>query len=214
MGTGIVVCGLNGCGKSTLGRALADALGFHFIDNEDLYFPKTDPDNPFASPRSQDEVARLLLEEAKTHENFVFSSVRGNYGAEILPYYRYAVLLAVPKEIRMQRIRDRSFRKFGSRALPGGDLYPQEKAFFDMAEARSEDYAEKWLSTLFCPILRVDGTGSVAEKLDLILRWLKGRPLGTKRALADKSVPPGQKLSGGQKRPIGRLEEGSVFSLP
>ena len=31
--TGIVVCGLNGVGKSTLGRVLAERLGFWFIDN-------------------------------------------------------------------------------------------------------------------------------------------------------------------------------------
>lgn len=42
MGMGIIVCGLNGSGKSTLGKALAEKLHFHFIDNEDLYFPKTD----------------------------------------------------------------------------------------------------------------------------------------------------------------------------
>lgn len=38
MGIGIVVCGLNGCGKSTLGKALAEQMGIHYIDNEDLFF--------------------------------------------------------------------------------------------------------------------------------------------------------------------------------
>ena len=37
---GILICGLNGCGKSTLGRQLAERLGCRFIDNEDLYFSK------------------------------------------------------------------------------------------------------------------------------------------------------------------------------
>ena len=32
---GILVCGLNGTGKSTLGRILAVRLGYAFIDNED-----------------------------------------------------------------------------------------------------------------------------------------------------------------------------------
>ena len=39
---GILICGLNGTGKSTLGRMLADRMGYEFIDNEDLFFPKTD----------------------------------------------------------------------------------------------------------------------------------------------------------------------------
>ena len=43
MATGIIVCGMNGAGKSTLGRALAQKLGYRFIDIEDMYFPKTDP---------------------------------------------------------------------------------------------------------------------------------------------------------------------------
>ena len=30
MGTGILICGLNGCGKSTIGKALAAKTGFHF----------------------------------------------------------------------------------------------------------------------------------------------------------------------------------------
>ena len=45
MGIGIMVCGLNGCGKSTLGKALAQELGFHFIDNEYLFFSGIEMDD-------------------------------------------------------------------------------------------------------------------------------------------------------------------------
>ena len=31
---GILICGLNGTGKSTLGRMLAGRMGYEFIDNE------------------------------------------------------------------------------------------------------------------------------------------------------------------------------------
>ena len=31
MGTGIIICGLNGAGKSTIGKALAQKLDFHFL---------------------------------------------------------------------------------------------------------------------------------------------------------------------------------------
>lgn len=87
MGTGILVCGLNGTGKSTLGKALAERLNFYFIDNEDLYFPKTDANYMYASPRTRGEVERLLSQEIKAHENFVFCSVKGDYGERICPFF-------------------------------------------------------------------------------------------------------------------------------
>ncbi|MDU4976211.1 MAG: shikimate kinase, partial [Hungatella hathewayi] len=37
-----MICGLNGTGKSTLGKALAEKLHFYFIDNENLYFSGTE----------------------------------------------------------------------------------------------------------------------------------------------------------------------------
>ncbi len=168
MGTGIVVCGLNGAGKSTMGKALAERLNYHFIDVEDLYFPKTDDHYTYASPRTREEVEQLLLEEVKAHENFVFSAVKGNYGEAVYPFFRFAVVINVPKEIRMQRVKNRSFQKFGSRMLPGGDLYEKEKGFFDLVESRSEDMVEKWLQRLNCTIIRVDGTKPIEENVELI----------------------------------------------
>lgn len=168
MGTGIIVCGLNGAGKSTLGRALAKELQFRFIDNEDLYFPKNNPQYLFASPRSHEEVEELLLREIQTHENFVFASVKGDYGEVVSSHFRYAVLIEVPKEIRMQRVRERSFQKFGERMLPGGDLYETEEAFFAYVGSRAENTVEEWLKTLHCPILRVDGTKPIEENVRCI----------------------------------------------
>ena len=87
MGTGIIVCGLNGAGKSTLGKALAEKLDFYFIDNEDLYFPKTDFNYIYSFPRTHEEVEKLLFKEIKAHENFVFASVKGDYGKDIYPFF-------------------------------------------------------------------------------------------------------------------------------
>lgn len=169
---GIIICGMNGSGKSTLGRALAEHLGWRFIDNEDLYFPKADPAHPYATERTQDEVERLLLEEVRRDDRFVFAAVRGNYGAAVLPHYKAAVLVEVPREIRLARVKARSFAKFGARMQPGGDLYESEKRFYDLIAARPEDYATRWLDTVDIPVLRVDGTQPVGENIDTILRWM------------------------------------------
>ena len=174
MGTGIIICGLNGAGKSTIGKALAKKLDFHFIDNEELYFPKTDPHYTYASPRTHEEVEQLLFSEIKTYENFVFASVKGDYGETIYPFFKYAVLIDVPRDIRMQRVKNRSFQKFGSRMLPGGDLYEQEENFFTYVKSRTENTVEDWVQSLSCPIIRVDGTNPIEENVEFIIERIQG----------------------------------------
>ncbi len=173
MGTGILICGLNGTGKSTLGKALAEKLHFYFIDNEDLYFPKTDPDYIYASPRTWQEVEKLLFHEVKTHENFVFASVKGDYGEAFYPFLQYAIWMDVPKTIRIQRVRNRSFQKFGNRMLSGGDLHDREEQFFDFVKARAENTVEEWISSLTCPVIPVDGTRPIEENVTLIINQIQ-----------------------------------------
>lgn len=169
MGIGIQICGLNGCGKSTLGRALAERIDFHFIDNENLYFSRLNTDEPYMNPKSRQDVERLLLEEVRKHPNFVFAAVKGDYGKEIIPLYDYVVVIDVPKSVRSQRVRNRSFQKFGNRMLIGGDLHNQEEAFFQMVESRQDDYVETWLQTIKCPIIRIDGTKPIEENVEHII---------------------------------------------
>ena len=87
MGIGIMVCGLNGCGKSTLGKALAQELGFHFIDNEYLFFSRIEMDEPYTNPRSRDEAEKLFAQEVREHDNFVFAAVTGDYAKNIDDLY-------------------------------------------------------------------------------------------------------------------------------
>ena len=173
MGTGIIICGLNGTGKSTLGKALAERLNFYFIDNEDLYFPKADPIYIYAAPRTRKEVEKLLFNEIKAHENFIFASVKGDYGEAIYPFFQYVVLIDVPRDIRIERVKNRSFQKFGNRMLLGGDLYEQEKHFFDLVKSRAEDTVEKWVQSLNCPIIRIDGTKPIEENINLIIEQIQ-----------------------------------------
>lgn len=167
MGTGIQICGLNGCGKSTLGRALAGALGYHFIDNEDLYFVRSAPDAPYANARTREEAAQLLMDAVQAHPDFVYAAVRGNPGQID---YDYVVVMDVPREVRLRRVRERSLGKFGNRMLPGGDLHEQEEAFFRMAAARQDAEVDQWLAAVSCPIIRVDGTKPIAENVEYIVK--------------------------------------------
>ena len=155
---GILVCGLNGAGKSTLGKALASSMGYEFIDNEDLYFSKTDLTYEFSDPRSKEEAVHLLEEKIKNNHQFVFAAVKGDYGNKLISKLDFVVLIDVPKEIRTQRVRNRSSLKFGDRISPGGDLFEKEHAWFSIVENRPDNYVIKWLETVKCPVIQVDGT--------------------------------------------------------
>ena len=175
MKCGICVCGLNGSGKTTLACALAKELNFKHMDIEQYYFISTD--NPYSSSRTREEVERLLLEDIKKNHCFVFSAVNGDMTPEINDNYDLVVYLDVPLDMRMKRIRQRAIDKFGDRVLPGGDMYEQEESFFAYAEKRTPEKIEKWLKTLSCRVIRLDGTKPIQENVELIkslLLWEKG----------------------------------------
>ncbi len=170
---GILVCGLNGSGKSTLGKMLADRIGYTFIDNEDLFFPKTDPAYLFSAPNSREEAIRLLEEKISGNSRFVLAAVKGDYGGKLIAALDHIVLVDTPKQVRSRRVRERSFSRFGERILPGGDLYEKETAWFSLTDSRPEDYTEKWLETVDCPVLRVDGTLPPEENAAYLVSALK-----------------------------------------
>ena len=172
---GILVCGLNGVGKSTLGKLLAERIGYVFIDNEDLYFPKSDSAYLYAAPRSREEVVRLLEEKIAAGRRFVFAAVKGDYGDQLIAALDCIVLIEAPKQIRRQRVRDRSYGRFGDRMLPGGDLYERETAWFSLTDSRPEDYTTKWLETVDYPVIRVNGTLPAEENAGYLVSVLAKR---------------------------------------
>ena len=175
---GILICGLNGTGKSTLGAALALALGWRFIDNEDLFFPKDNPSYLFASPRSREEAIALLEEQIRENDRFVFAAVRGDYGPLLASSLSRVIVLEVPPEVRKKRVRERSYRRFGDRIMPGGDLFERESAWFHLTDSRSESYVWQWLQTVDCPVIRLDGTRGVEENIRILLPQLRGSDPG------------------------------------
>lgn len=188
---GILICGLNGSGKSTLGRALANELGYTFIDNEDLFFPKVDASYLFSEPRSRSEVERMLAELLDVHPQFLFAAVRGDYGEAVVKHYSLAVVVEVPREVRLKRVYDRSYARFGARMEPGGDLYEQEKSFLDMVSSRNHSYVTDWTKQLRCPVLFVDGTRPIAENVAYIKAAMGGiRPYVAEQLRLHPSITP------------------------
>jgi adenylate kinase family enzyme len=167
---GIRIFGLNGCGKSTVGAALAKRLGYKHMDIEDYVFEPSDV--TYAHPRSRDEYICLMLADAAKYPKFVLSAVDKDFGDEITSRLILAVWLDAPHDVRMERIRKRTSDKFGDRILGGGDLYEQEQKFFDFVASRSLSSVELFANTLTCPVLKVDGTKAVSEIVDEIMSYM------------------------------------------
>jgi len=169
---GILICGLNGAGKSTLGKALASRMGYEFIDNEDLFFPKVDSAYEYSNPRSKEEAIQLLEKRINNNSRFVFAAVRGDYGDKLISALDHIILVDVPKDVRGQRVRARSFQKFGSKISPGGELYDKEQKWFAIVDNRPDDYVLTWLETINCPVTRIDGTVSVEDNIEYLMSVL------------------------------------------
>ena len=168
----ILICGLNGSGKSTFGKALAKEINAAFKDIEDYYFPHRRAVDAYTDPRSHEEVSELLLNDLLVFDKIVLAAVKADYSKEIENMFSKAIYIDVPKDIRLMRIRKRSFEKFGDRMLKGGDLYKTEEAFFHMVEKRPDSFVEEWLSKLSIPVIKIDGTRSIDENVHYVINLL------------------------------------------
>ena len=176
MGCVILVCGLNGVGKSTMAKALAERLNLRFVDIEDIYFSRQDnPDYPYEKSRPYEEVVSMLTSIVNSENDIVLASVTGKFGDEFVSHLKCAICIEVPREIRLKRVHDRSYLRFGEKSCNGGDYYEQIKSFHNFCASRDENLVEDWLSTICCPIFRVDGTLPISDNVNLIAEKLNSQ---------------------------------------
>ena len=179
MPKGILIFGCAGSGKTTLGRELARLLHFHPIDL-DTYYWRWDTKIPYSIFRSDEEIINDLMSEITKHPDFVMSGMMGSIRGPFLPLFDLAVLLSVPYEIRMGRLRAREFARYGDRVLVGGDMYESSNQFLEMAKGDTDDppgvsvkRVEQRAAELTCPVLRVDGTKDIIETAAYIAERFK-----------------------------------------
>ena len=152
---GIIVFGPNGAGKTTLGAELARVLHFRHMDIEEYFFEESEI--PYTAARPREDFLRLMLADIEKHRGFVITACTGDFGEIIPQYYRLAVYMSAPLELRMERIKRRAYDRHGDRVLEGGDMYEQEQGFFAWAAKRPLSKIDQWAKTLACPIMRADG---------------------------------------------------------
>lgn len=91
---------------------------------------------------------------------WVLSGSLDDWGGPVTALFDLVVFLYVPTTIRMRRLREREAR----RASMDEDFLEWASHYDDgTREGRNLARHEAWLTTLHCPVLRLDGTLPVAD---------------------------------------------------
>jgi len=176
MNKGLIVFGAPGSGTSTLGLALAKEMDFLHIETDDISGTMIDVP-PFRIRRTFEERVELLQTKIAHCSGFVISGSMWDWGEVFIPFFNLAVFIITPTYIRIDRLEERERKRHGERICEGGDMYDNHRDFIEWAKSydtnnpdRSLKLHEEWIKTLHCPVLRVDGSISVSENVELIKR--------------------------------------------
>ena len=175
-GNRIFIFGGSGSGTTTLAKKISRELGYFHLDTDDYFWLPTAPQ--FTQKRPVEERLLLMERDIDQAENAVISGSLTDWGDPLIPLFTLAVRIELDQALRMQRIREREHRRFGSRIEPGGDMYEAHQTFLEWArrydtggtEIRSRAKHDQWQTLLPCPILLLDGGAPLEENYQKVLR--------------------------------------------
>lgn len=176
----IHILGGSGSGTTTLGAHLALALDLPHHDTDDYYWLPTSP--PYREKRPAKERLALMQEMFLDRDGWVLSGSLMSWGDPLIPHFDLVVLLTLPAEIRMARLRQREARAYGQRIQTGGDMAEGHAAFMAWAEGYDDPHFESrslrgqraWCATLPCAHLELDSRAPVEKLVDRLCCELAG----------------------------------------
>jgi adenylate kinase family enzyme len=171
----IHIMGASGSSTTTLGRAVAARLLYSHFDT-DAYF-WLPPDPPFTHERERTARQQLLIDALTAQDAWVLSGSLCGWGDVAIAPFELVVILWIPQNIRMERLRQREYARYGARILPGGEMYASSQAFLAWAAAyddgdlsiRSRQLHEHWLGMLPFPIICFEGEYTIEEQLAVLM---------------------------------------------
>jgi adenylate kinase family enzyme len=166
----IHITGASGSGTTSLGRALASALTVPHHDTDDYFWQPTTP--PYREIRAATERLRLMRELFLPRAQWVLSGSLQGWGDPVISYFDLVVFLYTTKDIRLHRLRAREAARLGDEAVsPGGWHHQETEDFIEWAShydegdtvSRTLEKHQAWLTTLPCPVIRLDGASPLSE---------------------------------------------------
>lgn len=164
----IHITGASGAGTTTLGRALAAHLELPHFDSDDYYWVPTTP--PYTTKRDPEARDAELGADLQRCPGWVWSGSALSWRIHAQP--TLCVFLTVPAELRVARLRRREL----SLGVPESSIGPflEWAASYDAGtqSGRTRARHEAWLTEQTCPVLRIDGDRSTAERVASVVHAL------------------------------------------
>src|ERR1043165_5162205 len=169
----IHIFGSSGSGVTSLGKALGQTLQTPYFDTDDYYWEKTDP--PFQVTTDINERKKKLLADLGTTDKWILGGSLGRWADFIKNDFDIAVYLWLPTDIREERlIKREKERGEGTLSKSSLDFIYWALAYDDNnREGRNKKRHEEWMSTLKCPLVRIETDISVQDKIKTILLQLE-----------------------------------------
>ena len=179
MSTGIMIIGPSGSGKTTLGKAVAEKLGYPYLDVDD-YIWRQDTVEPYTQMYTREEKISRLSNDIEPYEHFVMAGSMSSFHYAFDDKFEMMVFLYVEPDIRVQRVHNRTIERFGERVLEGGDMYESHIKFLEENPRYESDGSpnlseqREWMKNMPCVKIELDGTKSIESNAKIIVEnWNK-----------------------------------------
>jgi adenylate kinase family enzyme len=165
----IHILGASCAGSTTLGLKLAELYGIKYFDSDDFFWEKTVI--PYTDRREPGERNRLFLDAVGSLQSWILGGSVINWSLQI--EFDLIIFLQIPKEIRIARLTEREYQRFGDAIYTDQKRNEQFLAFvkwasgYDDNTARGRNFEahKAWLKTQHCHILELTGDLTVEQRV-------------------------------------------------
>jgi len=172
------VFGASGSGTTTIAKMLCDRLGYRHFDTDDFFWETTL--RPFTVIRPIEQRKELLQSELESNDKWILSGSLCGWGDIFIPYFELVIFVYLPKEIRMERLKEREYKRYGDSILPNGELHEKSQEFINWASkyddsseiGRNSQRHQQWFLDIPCPKLKIENSGALIESVNDISNQL------------------------------------------
>jgi len=136
----LLITGGPGAGATTTAKFLASRYGIPHFDSDDFFHKPTDP--PYQEQYLEKERNENLQSALGRDPHWILSGSISTWNCPGIQF-NHGVLLDLPTDLRMERLRARERSRFGKKIGKGGELFEEHVRFMEWAAGYEEGSTDR-----------------------------------------------------------------------